>query len=56
MLLFSFRSRSTLGVYGSHIYRPPKTAFNNSEPIAMKFDIDCMHTDYYGLHEFGKFF
>ena len=44
MTLYSFRSRSTLGVYGPHIYRPPKTAFNNSEPIAMKFDIEIVCT------------
>ena len=31
-------------VYGPHIYRPPKTAFNNSEPIAMKFDIEIVCT------------
>ena len=44
MTIFSFRSRSTLGVYGPHIYRLPKTAFNNSEPIAMKFDIEIVCT------------
>ena len=42
MSLFSFRSRSTLGVYGPHIYRPPKTTFNNSELIAMKFSIEIV--------------
>ena len=41
---FSFTSRSTLGVYGPHTYRPPKTAFNNSELIAMKFDIEIICT------------
>ena len=44
MTLISFRSRSTLGVYEPHIYRPPKTAFNNSEPIALKFDIEIVCT------------
>ena len=42
MSLFLFRSKSTLGVYGPHIYRPLKTAFNNSEPIAMEFDIEIV--------------
>ena len=44
MTLFSFRSRSTLGVYEPHIYRPPKTAFNDSEQIPMKFDIEIACT------------
>ena len=33
MMLFSV----DFGVYGPHIYRPPKTASSNIEPIAMKF-------------------
>ena len=58
MLLFSFRSRSTLGVYGPNIYRPPKTAFNNSEPIAMKFDIEivCTQEIIMGYVSLDKFF
>ena len=59
MSLFSFRSRSTLGVYGPHICRPPKTAFNDSEPIAMKFDIETVCTQgiimgYMSLENFSK--
>ena len=25
-----------------HVHRPPKTAFNNSQPNAMKFDIEIV--------------
>ena len=59
MTLYSFRSMSTLGVYGPHIYRSPKTAFNNSEQIAMKFDIEIVCTQeiimgYMSLDNFSK--
>ena len=59
MSLLSFRSRSTLGVYGPHIYGPPKTAFNNSEQIAIKFDIEIVCTQeiiigYMSLEYFSK--
>ena len=59
MSQFSLRiSRSTLRVYGPHIYRPPTTAFNNSEPIAMKFDIEIVCTleimGYMSLQNFSK--
>ena len=54
MTLYLFRSRSTLGVY-----RPHKTAFNNSEPIAMKFDTEIVCTQeiimgYINLELFSK--
>ena len=57
MPLFSFRSRSILGGYGPHIYRPPETAFNTSEPIAMKFDIQiiCTKEIIMGYMNFEKF-
>ena len=59
MSLLSFRSRSTLGVYGPHIYGPTKTAFNNSEQIAIKFDIETVCTQeiiigYMSLDNFSK--
>ena len=59
MTLFSFRSRSTLGVYRPHIYRPTKIAFSNSEQIAMKFDIEIICTQgiimgYMSLENFSK--
>ena len=58
MKLFSFRSRSTLWVYGPHIYRPPKTTFSNSVLIAMKFDIkiECTQEIIMGYMSWEIFF
>ena len=44
MTLLQFCSRSTLGVYGPHVYRPLKTVSNNDNPIAMKFNIEIVCT------------
>ena len=59
MIFFSFWSRFTLGVYGPRIYRPSKTAFNNNELIAMKFNIEIVCTQeiimgYISLEFFSK--
>ena len=58
MSIFSLWSSSTWGVYGPHIYRPPKTTFsNNNNSITMKFNIEiaCIQKIIVGYISFEKF-